>query len=178
MDLASYSPAVRNVLTEDRLLELGPGRANETKRKQLAALTTQDLFLPNTVRRADCADACLAAVWLYHDFLDESHSISQSIDTAEGSYWHGIMHRREPDASNAAYWFRHLGDHPVFEGLAQVARDLGLELQGNGWNPFTFIDLCEKYRGTASPQEMLLRRVQLSEFSLLFDWCYRRAIGG
>ena len=46
------------------------------------------------------ASACLAGLWLYHDYLDESHAVSQSIHTPAGSYWHGLMHRREPDFAN------------------------------------------------------------------------------
>ena len=98
IDLASFSPAVGELLAEDRLFELGPGQPNLSMRERLAALSVQNLFFPHKARRADYAKACLAAIWLYHDFLDESHAVSQEIDTAEGSFWHGIMHRREPDA--------------------------------------------------------------------------------
>ena len=45
------------------------------------------------------------ALWLY-GFLDESHSIAQGIDSAEGSYWHALMHRSEGDFSNSKYWYR------------------------------------------------------------------------
>jgi hypothetical protein len=44
--------------------------------------------------------ACRAALWLAFDFLDESHAVSQELDTPEGSYWHGLLHRREPDFAN------------------------------------------------------------------------------
>ena len=36
-----------------------------------------------------------AALWLYADDLDRSHRICQQIEDATGSFWHGIMHRRE-----------------------------------------------------------------------------------
>jgi hypothetical protein len=176
MDLTSYAPAARELLVEDRLFDLGPGRPNEKMRQRLTAATTQALFTPVTVRAADFAECCRSALWLYHDFLDEAHAISQSIDTTEGSFWHGILHRREPDASNAAYWFRRVGDHPIFAELACQAHDLGLEVGPERWDPFAFIDLCEKHRGAGTPEEFLLRRVQRQEWELLFAWCWRRAV--
>src|SRR5437016_6034779 len=133
MDLTCYSPLVREILGEDRLFDLGPGRPNEKMRHTLAQTTAEDLFASQQVRRGDFAAGCSAALWLYHDFLDEAHGISQSIDTVEGSFWHGIMHRREPDASNAGYWFRRVGEHAVFDELARLARDIGLRLSSERW---------------------------------------------
>ena len=44
------------------------------------------------------------ALWL-HGFLDESHSIAQGLASAEGSYWHALVHRSEGDFSNSKYWY-------------------------------------------------------------------------
>ena len=49
------------------------------------------MFEPHDVRDAAAAAACRAGLWLYHDFLDESHTISQEIETPEGSYWHALF---------------------------------------------------------------------------------------
>ena len=72
---------------------------------------------------------CLAAGLLQvHDFWDASHDAAQKADDlgerACSAYWHGIAHRREPDAGNAAYWFRRVGKHPIFKPLAVEARPL------------------------------------------------------
>lgn len=60
-----------------------------------------------------------SGLWLLAGDLDRSHSISQDDSSAEGSFWHGIMHRREGDFGNAKYWFRRVGNHPVLDALSQ-----------------------------------------------------------
>jgi hypothetical protein len=94
---ATYGPAIDELLAGKRLSALGPGNPNRAVRANLEALSVETAFASHPVRNCDLASACLAALWLYHDFLDESHTLSQSLDTPEGSYWHGLMHRREPD---------------------------------------------------------------------------------
>ena len=173
----AYGPVIADLLQEPRLIPLGPGTPNQAARARLQALAVEKVFPAEGVRDRAMAEACLAGLWLYHDFLDESHTISQSIATSTGSYWHGIMHRREPDAGNAAYWFRRVGDHPVFEPLGKAAIILGLVTPSDKWNPFYFIELCEQHRGTGAEEEMLLCRVQLREWELLFDWCFRQGTG-
>ena len=60
---------------------------------------------------------CLASGLLQiHDFWDDSHDAAQRADDQGerdfSAYWHGIAHRREPDAGNAAYWFRRSASTP------------------------------------------------------------------
>src|SRR5689334_18276195 len=47
------------------------------------------------------AQGMLAGLWLWHDYLDESHRICQALETETGALWHAIMHRREGDFSNS-----------------------------------------------------------------------------
>lgn len=176
-DPSAYGPTLAALLAEDRLAPLGPGTPNRAARPKLASLDIERALAPHPVRDRDMARACLAGLWLYHDFLDESHALSQEIATPTGSYWHGIMHRREPDPSNAAYWFRRVGDHPIFAELAPDAAGMGYLGTGVGWDPFAFIDQCEERRGSGGEAELTCRRVQRREWELLFDFCYRQAVG-
>jgi hypothetical protein len=173
------------LLGERRLAELGPGTPNRVAHSRLQGLTLEAAFASTTLRDRDMGRACLAALWLYHDFLDESHKISQEIETPTGSYWHGLMHRREPDFGNSKYWFQRVGQHPVFvplrEEAARLAREAGTGARFQGkeaeWDPFAFIDYCEDSLGRNNPDEMLCRRIQHEEWRLLFDDCYRQAAG-
>lgn len=187
MSAPDYGPVIAEVLQEERLMPLGPGQPNVKVRNLLARLDIDAALAPHRIQDADMARACLAGLWLYHDFLDESHTISQQIYTSTGSYWHGLMHRREPDYGNSAYWFRRVGNHPLFGSLHREARTLAAAeplpptasflTASTRWDPFAFIDLCEASATGQVPCEMLCRRIQQREWELLFDFSYRRAIG-
>ncbi|WP_146118686.1 hypothetical protein [Blastopirellula marina] len=130
------------------------------------------------------AEACLSGLWLRFNYLDQSHTISQDLPDSTGSYWHGIMHRREPDYSNAKYWFRRTGDHPAMEILAdkvklfvtEVKLDRVTQFLAEGtWDPMAMVDACEAVaRGNCAKQE-LLEKVAQSEWETLFEYCYSRA---
>jgi len=169
-------------LTE-QINELGPGTSDDAIGSRLARLKVNDLFPRDSVVDVDSASCCLSALWLLHDFLDESHTVSQSIATSSGSYWHGIMHRREGDYSNAKYWFRRVGDHPIFDELAESAREIA-EKAGDPdafstptWDPYAFVDRCQAAAGTGATAENLCRQIARAEWELLFNYCYRQAVG-
>jgi hypothetical protein len=181
MDISTFSPLVQKLLSQERTAELGPDRPNQELRPALQDLTAEKLFHPAVIRNHDFAQCCLSALWLYHGFLDESHTLSQEIQTAEGSYWHGIMHRREPDYKNAAYWFRRVGRHGIFDPLDNAAQELETQIRSGTtipvpWDPFWFIDFCEGSSGKKGPDEELARRIQKCEWELLFEYCYRNAL--
>ena len=125
-------------------------------------------------------DAALGGLWLYFSCFDESHAVCQAIPTAEGSYWHAILHRQEPDAGNAEYWFRRLGRHAILPALAEAARDILSREQsgfrcGEAWDPFAFVDFCEAARAMAetAPAHRAALEVQRAEWQLLFHHCAR-----
>jgi hypothetical protein len=175
-------PEIRPLLAENRLNELGPGSPNLAVKPQLQEL---ERVIPAKAKHRTFASACLAGLWLYHDFLDESHAISQDLDTAEGSYWHAILHRREPDYANSKYWFRHFSGHPIFAELCKEAAALaeqagvpaGCEYltRQKAWDPLAFVDLCEAAARDKGPHQRLCRLIQRCEWDLLFHYCRERA---
>ena len=107
---------------------------------------------------------------MYFDCFDESHRVSQADDSSEGSFWHGIAHRREPDYSNAGYWFRRAGTHDVFP---EIVKRVGTGL-GAKWDPLKFVDYCEDAARAGGEREAWAVQVQRAEWEILFDFCARK----
>ena len=182
-----FPPPMAGLLAGASTAPLGPGEKNSSVFDQLSALSVESAFSGDPVLDPMMAQCCISGLWLMHHYLEESHSLSKAIDTPEGCYWHGIMHRREPDYSNAKYWFRQTGDHPLFVSLwettSAIASSEGADKLADWsaalseWNPMTFVDLCEAVAGEGSEDERLVRKIAQAECSLLFDYCYRHAVG-
>ena len=177
-----YSIFFSEIIDPNRLNDLGPGKANKRLKHKINSISLEKTFLPHQIRDRNFANACLSGIWLHHDFLNESHSISQRIPTITGSFWHGIMHRREGDYWNSKYWFRQVEEHPVFSSLQSailkiLEPSLFPEFQKVSWDPFLFVDMVQKYIGTDSEREEILKEIQQVEWKILFDHCFKEAIG-
>jgi hypothetical protein len=178
-DPKAYGEEVAAILALEgaggRLMPLAAGTCSSAKAKELIAGRGVALF-----PHARAPEAAVAGLYLYFSCLEEAHETAQAISTADGSYWHAIMHRQEPDAGNAAYWFRQAGRHPIFPALGAAAAQIAGEYAQAGvtlatpWDPFAFIDLCERARRSpGSALETLALRIQRAEWQLLFDHCAR-----
>lgn len=120
--------------------------------------------------------ATRAGLYFYFGFWNDAHETAQDIQTSEGSYWHALVHRQEPDAFNSGYWFRQTGVHPIFPELRDQAALLGFDC-GTRWDPQAFIEFCEQARQRpGSGEEICALQVQRAEWQLLFDYCASRKL--
>jgi hypothetical protein len=172
MMMIQFTPEIVPLLHEPRVMPLGPGTPNVAMRTQLE---NSQKHLLEHAKDADFALASMAGLWLYHDFLDESHSISQDLHKIEGSYWHAILHRREPDYWNSKYWFRRVGEHPIHDKLHGEVQNLASGLNSKKWDCAAFVDLCDKNADPNAQAHDVCRQIQQIEWQLLFEYCHERA---
>lgn len=156
---------------------------NRQVREALVYTPLDKLFSPERIRNENNARAFVSGLLIWNDSEEDAHAIAQSIPTSEGSYFHAIIHRREPDIWNSGYWFRKTGDHPVYELIYDfVAQNRGKDateklLAGNSWDPDTFNTIVEQAQRAGSIDDTVLREIQLAELLFLLAHTYRHSIG-
>ncbi len=65
----------------------------------------------------------LQALWAdFSDDWENAHKLAQEASSREGDWVHAYLHRKEGDASNAAYWYQR-AQRPVFTGSLDEERD-------------------------------------------------------
>jgi hypothetical protein len=138
--------------------------------------------LRNAINELRTSEAVRSGLYLYCGYWDEAHSAADSVENPDAYFWHGIVHRQEPDPGNSAYWFRRTGVHPVFTRLCAEAAGCGYKIEtavsARAWDPFAFIEYCESARRRpGSKEEQVAMKVQLIEWQLLFDYCARSSRG-
>jgi len=179
-DSSVYGSQVAAILALDqngqRLMPLVSGQCSSEEARALLAKHKASGLFPG----ARAPEAARGGLFLYFSCGEDCHQIVQNVETPDGSFWHGIVHRQEPDAGNAAYWFRQTGSHAVFSRLARVAEKIATQHpkagfhSGPKWDPFAFIDFCEQARlKPGSEAERLALEIQRAEWQILFDYCAR-----
>ena len=170
---------LQKLFDQSSIPDLGPGPRSGVK--SVSQLHQDvDSWMANSDLTADSQALIRCALLLWHDHLEPSHEISSSISSPEGSFLHGIMHRREPDYSNAKYWFRRVGDLSIYPELAASVADLLVNeqqslaqslLPGGNWDSFAMVDLVEQavHRTGGSTQQSLMR-IQCLEISTLLNF--------
>ena len=160
--------------------------------KHIQATSPSDLFDGQALKDPSLANAVKSGLLLWNDALDDSHNISQGIRSKTGSYWHGIMHRRQPDYNNSKYWFARVGSHPIFPVLrvrvldilkadpsqsAQLTRCTEAIEQDDDWDAPQFIDWCQAAASHTEGEVVeFLQTVQVEEIKILLDYSCRNAL--
>lgn len=153
----------------------------------LASLSPETVLARPAASPADAA-CVLAGLWLWHDYLEESHRLSQDVKTPSGSYWHAIMHRREGDFWNSKYWLNRCPEHPAFAAIAADAATIVnasrnvdprlMKLTLGDWDPQAFVDLVEAVEQERDDAiRPVVVELQRAEWRGLMDHCIRAAAG-
>jgi hypothetical protein len=185
--LSNKARTILRINAHDAYTNLVPRAAGATEAADvLHAVSPADL-LDVPVKSSDDAACVLSGLWLWHDYLDESHTLSQQVETPTGSFWHAIMHRREGDFGNSKYWYAKCRVHPVLESIAAQANlviaradadKALLRLTMSGWNGPAFVDYVQSvHESPSDPRYAIAIALQQLEWRTLFDHCVRQATG-
>ncbi|MDP6354376.1 MAG: hypothetical protein QF473_04720 [Planctomycetota bacterium] len=182
---------VNEIKSRNSLPALAPRMESDPALSERIRSLSPSEILGKPVAPSDFADSVKSALLLWNDALDESHTLSQGIGNTTGSYWHGIMHRREPDYSNSKYWFRKVGDHECFGAVREAAIRIFTEASStwanetaeqleasSAWDAFDFVDWCEGVDATGRVPEdarNALESLQAAEMEILLEYSAAKA---
>ncbi|MBI5775232.1 MAG: hypothetical protein HZA89_16030 [Verrucomicrobia bacterium] len=180
VEISLPAPAFKELFATPEMPDLGPRRRAGTLSVDAVNARLDEFFTrTGKIIARQNQELIRSAVLLWHDHFDASHEISQGIGTPDGSFLHGILHRREPDYWNAKYWFRRVGSHACYPAIARTVGEflaaknqsaLASRLVPRGhWDAFAFVDACEEAANPSAAAELRdhLRAVQQIEFNLL-----------
>ncbi len=102
-----------------------------------------------------CNTALIAGIWIYAGDIWKSHTVSQTIEDATGSWWHGIVHRLEGDFYNSRYWMQKVAGHPLLTERPEL-------------DPISLVNAVESAKGDENPDIVTRQR---EEWIALFEWC-------
>ena len=171
---------IDRLLRQDSLLKvLVPTDALDRELVRELKEITSDALASGAVVDAEMSGLVRGALFYALDTLPEAHANFQDAASDTGSYWHGMLHRREGDFDNARYWFRRAGTLPVFATIHRDASRVSeLMARRTNWDPYLFTGQCEQARFGAEELVAELVALQRIEFDALLDYCRRKAVGG
>jgi hypothetical protein len=181
LDMEHFSEPVAAVLTGYPDVRLPLVRSEMREHPQLDSMARQsarELF-PG----ARDPESAHSGLLLLLGGWQQAHETAQEIARREGSYWHAILHRMEPDISNAGYWFRRVGLHPIFKDLRNGAAEIVAQDPDvrwairDKWDPFGFLEFFEAASSkTSTVSHQAAAGIQSLEWRLLFEWCSARRV--
>jgi hypothetical protein len=176
--MKGYSPFVNELLAEeDLLLRLRPTEPGHPDAlRSIREVDDTTLTGGAVLANATLARLVRAGLLYAYDAIDESHRIVQEIRTDEGSYWHGMLHRREGDFENARYWFRRTGRLAAFAEMhGRTPGVSALMARQTDWDPYVLVGQCEQARFGGDVDQKELVALQRIEFEVMFDQLWRGA---
>lgn len=187
-DFSSSIKAEKIKIIIDKLKNRRPGLIfgkpyDQEVRDILQKTPVEELFSPEKVRNKTFARAVVSGLLIWNDCEAEAHSIAQDIQTAEGSYFHAIIHRREPDIWNSGYWFNRVGKHPVFTLIYDfVASNANESIRGKilstgEWDPESFNKVVEAFQNGKNSDTDEIINIQHAELLFIIAHSYRHALG-
>jgi hypothetical protein len=140
---------VKSAELKSRLLSRAPSPALLPSQPYDAVTSADIEYLP-------AGELVKIGLHLLNDDLPRAHTLSQALEgESSADYWHAIIHRREGDYSNAKYWLRRAGPHPVL-----------VAVHGDVAGAASFVDQCRD----ASDDDGALRETQLREIAALLEF--------
>ena len=176
--MKTYSDLVDRVFLQEKLLErLIPGEPlNYEMVRRIQAADDAAIAGGDSLKNAEMFALVRGGMLYATDAIHEAHTIFQDAKGDLGSYWHGMMHRREGDFDNARYWFRRAGVLPVFSEMHRSASQVSAVMaRQSNWDPYLFAGECEQARFGETESLKELAALQRVEFEVLFDYCWRQA---